>query len=539
MAADEPKPDADGPRGVRLRDAILALFPRSATELRVTLNRGAPDEFTRTVTRDTVRALGSDAAGWPDLRSIEAYAVKAGWTFEQAVADLGADKPPRLRRDFADLPAHRALLRSNLTSIEPGPLPTLRGTHIQIPIAMGQAVPYVTGPLQSLIFPGRRESVAALARASPRSRFTARVGDCENAAYPRLPARALVRVDRLQTAVSPARLFLLQYPRGLICCGAEAQGGHIVIVPDPGSGSQAERFPREAVQVLGRATAMAARVGQRLPPVPPGVTSLGEAQAASSTRSSHPAKVMLIDNWRRHAHSYGAHARDERRRAALVLGGKRGQAIGTLHSYLRESDAHVPMPNFETFYRLAAGLDVDYQALLRAFGISPAVLADRGPADGADEPLAAITRLRTHPFGAYLEGLGWDLPWLCALLAQVEEGTIYHLGALFPGWGPLLKPGAFIVVDERRRRIPRAPVRANGAATSGRARVLERRDWERPMFLLSTSAGPHFLCGYCERRGDSIRAVPHPGDDADASREFRIDEEVRVLGRVTHVATLL
>jgi hypothetical protein len=143
----------------------------------------------------------------------------------------------------------------------------------------------------------------------------------------------------------------------------------------------------------------------------------------------------------------------------------------------------------------------------------------------------AVTQLHHHEFGAYLEGLGWDLPWLCALFSHVDKSRVYHLGQLHPGWSPLLRRGCFIVVDPKRTSVPRA--RGRDEATAA------RRDWERPLYLLEIPSRPHLLCGYCERDGSTIRVIPHPEDPERTVREYTLDVDVQMIGRVTHVATLL
>jgi hypothetical protein len=47
------------------------------------------------------------------------------------------------------------------------------------------------------------------------------------------------------------------------------------------------------------------------------------------------------------------------------------------------------------------------------------------------------------------------------------------------------------------------------------------------------------ICGYCERQGDLLRVIPHPDALNQHVLQFRCPGQALVLGRVTHVASLL
>jgi hypothetical protein len=69
--------------------------------------------------------------------------------------------------------------------------------------------------------------------------------------------------------------------------------------------------------------------------------------------------------------------------------------------------------------------------------------------------------------------------------------------------------------------------------------VEQLRDWERPIYLLKTNARHRFVAGYCEMRDDMITVVPHPDAPSQRALRFRFPDQAIVVGRVTHVATLM
>jgi hypothetical protein len=520
-----------GRRGARLRDAILARYGTEEHFI-TTVNRLVDHDPERTITSDLMYSLTHDPDRWPNLLRLETLAAAAGWTMEQLVAELGTGEGRERQTDFADLPRLRRLLRANLTRIEPGPLPAV-AAEIRVPLTLtALAEPWVTSALQALVVRGPLQPLRGVARASPNGRLSARVGDLENAAYPKIPPRALLRVDRGDTDLGRERYSLIEHPNGLSCCCAEAQGGKVILLPEPGSGYPRLEFSRHEVTVHGHIVAMAGQVGRRSPPMvwTPDAAQMNRQPDPNGRYGTvpHPAKTMVRAAWRRRGRSYGEHDRGARRRQRLL--GKNGkQPRSTLRPYVEDSDKPPPRPDFETLFGLSAAFDLDYQQLLQAFGLSPGVFEPRVP-DAAETPSPAIAQLRGHAFGAYLEELGWDLPWLCALSALADKSRVYHLGQLHPGWSPLLKRGCFVVVNHKRQTVPRLSRHAGETA---------RRDWERPMFLLETPSRPHLLCGYCEQEGDVLHVLPHPDETTQAARQFQLDVDVEVIGQVTHVATLL
>jgi transcriptional regulator with XRE-family HTH domain len=86
---------------------------------------------------------------------------------------------------------------------------------------------------------------------------------------------------------------------------------------------------------------------------------------------------------------------------------------------------------------------------------------------------------------------------------------------------PLLRPGAFVQVDPRFRRIQ--PLRW-------------RTEFERPIYFLELR--DTYACGWCELQGNELTLLPHPLS-ACATKRFKFPGEVEIVGRVTGVAMRL
>lgn len=511
-------------RGDRLREALLARYRTEESFLEASAAHVAHDPD-RIVSSDLLYSLSHDPTRWPALLRLDTLAQEAQWTLEDVVMELGLD--------LSSVPRLRAWLRSNLTRIDKGPLPEV-GHELRVPITLTSAAEELaTGSLQAMIVGGPMQTTISVAKASPAGRLSARVGDYENAAYPRIPARAWLRIDSTDKAVGRTRFSLIEHPNGLSCCRAEQMNGRITLLPEQGSGYPRLEFWSNDVTVHGHVVAMAGMVGRWSPP-----NRFSGDHLRMNTQISlegrygtalDPAKLLIRAAWRRRGQSYGEHDKHKFRRVR-VLGKNGKQPRSTLRPYVEESDRPAPRPDFETLFGFAAMFDLDYEDLLVAFGVSPAVFKRRVP-DAADASSPAIAELRAHKFGAYLEGLGWDLPWLCALFSLIDKSRVYHLGNLHSGMSPLLRRGCFIVVNPERCAVPRMWTRDEA--------VSPRRDWERPLYLLEVPSRPHLLCGYCEREGSKIRVVPHPEDPDQTVREYTLDVDVQLIGRVTHVATLL
>ena len=86
---------------------------------------------------------------------------------------------------------------------------------------------------------------------------------------------------------------------------------------------------------------------------------------------------------------------------------------------------------------------------------------------------------------------------------------------------PLLRPGTFVQVDQRVRKIQ--PLRW-------------RTEFDRPVYFLELRDG--YACGWCEMQDGHLLLLPHPLSPASV-RRFAYGKEVEIIGQVTAVAMRL
>ena len=90
----------------------------------------------------------------------------------------------------------------------------------------------------------------------------------------------------------------------------------------------------------------------------------------------------------------------------------------------------------------------------------------------------------------------------------LEDFTLY----------PLLRPGSFVQVDQRVKRVE---------STKGAS------EYERPIYFLEFRGG--YACSWCELQGSRLILLPHPLSPGTV-RQYEFPREISVVGRVTGVA---
>ncbi len=83
---------------------------------------------------------------------------------------------------------------------------------------------------------------------------------------------------------------------------------------------------------------------------------------------------------------------------------------------------------------------------------------------------------------------------------------------------PLLRPGSFVQIDGRQRKIQR---------------VRAQTEFDRPIYFVELREG--FACAWCELQGSHLMLLPHPFSECSV-RQFAYPAEAEVVGRVTAVA---
>ena len=83
---------------------------------------------------------------------------------------------------------------------------------------------------------------------------------------------------------------------------------------------------------------------------------------------------------------------------------------------------------------------------------------------------------------------------------------------------PLLRPGSFVQIDDRQKKVQRAAWRT---------------EFERPIYFVELRDG--YACSWCELQGDQLTLLPHPLSQCSV-RQFEYPTEAEIVGRVTAVA---
>lgn len=114
-----------------------------------------------------------------------------------------------------------------------------------------------------------------------------------------------------------------------------------------------------------------------------------------------------------------------------------------------------------------------------------------------------------------------EIPAAFLLQCNPRQHMYAYIGLEDDTMGPLLRPGALVMVDEQRRQV-----------TEGRW----NSEYERPIYLVELKDG--YLCSWCSKYGSHITIVPHPTSTAPV-RTFNLATEAEVIGQVVAVAMRL
>jgi transcriptional regulator with XRE-family HTH domain len=114
---------------------------------------------------------------------------------------------------------------------------------------------------------------------------------------------------------------------------------------------------------------------------------------------------------------------------------------------------------------------------------------------------------------------------------EVPIGVIQHLDLRHNHYGfiglqdftlnPLLRPGSFVQIDPRSRRVQPSKWRT---------------EFDRPIYFLELRVG--YACGWCELQGNELTLIPHPLSPCTVKR-FEYLGGAEIVGQVTGVAMRL
>jgi len=132
----------------------------------------------------------------------------------------------------------------------------------------------------------------------------------------------------------------------------------------------------------------------------------------------------------------------------------------------------------------------------------------------------AFNLARTSNLGRMVEKWG-ALPF--AYLQQLVESdyTYGYVGTADFTMYPLILPGSFIQVDERKNKVVERAWRS---------------EYERPIYFIETRSG--FTCAWCSLKGEDLIVQPHPLSPV-APRILKHLHDAEVVGQIVGVAMRL
>jgi hypothetical protein len=512
-------------RSRRLLDAIRERFPNLA-EFYGSNERQARRDARLLLTQQIFSDI--DRGHIPTPHHLYALAAGAGWSFERVCLEFGVDFA-QLGRLHAALGIARTRLdlsRRAFAGLFDLPTDIAPYARAEASAPLGELVAGWTKLPFRLWMPDERY-------------IPGEIGRDDNIAFPRLPPGAAVLVDSQQKdATDRAGYYAVEHPNGISCCRVALEGGVIQLLSEGREWYPRLDYPIRHVRVRGKVVAFAGRVDRMQPPRPVNLADLLEAQRPllepeRVREMSSPA--MIRDVWARRGMTF-ARFEDRVRMLRRLAGSRFSIARGHMHD-LMQADATTqesPPPRLPTLYALAAIFLLDPVQLLRGYGLSldDVPFESEPDAGEADRAQTVIGRLTSQRFVQHLRERGWEVPWLCSLVPRVSAvQRVYYLGDPGAHISPLLSPDAFVMVNMAQRKIL---TRVQGRPVSSLA------DWMRPIYLLQTdSPRRRYLCGYVEEHGEMLHVVPHPDAPSQRVLKFRRPEQAIIVGRVTHVATLI
>jgi transcriptional regulator with XRE-family HTH domain len=207
-------------------------------------------------------------------------------------------------------------------------------------------------------------------------------------------------------------------------------------------------------------------------------------------------------------------------------------------SRLSDIEAKEVVPNIYRLYSLAAIYGSDLRELLNWYGIDVNQLA-------ADSALAQAPNSHLMEAAGFMTAVNMPVQWN----SEFDPLRTANLGPMIEKWGlvplaflrqfagrrysygyigmkdftmyPILLPGSFVQIDERRNKVAEEPWRS---------------EYERPIYFVETRDG--YRCCWCSLSDKQITLQPHPLSKEQV-RILRYPQEAEVIGEVVGVAMRL
>jgi len=209
------------------------------------------------------------------------------------------------------------------------------------------------------------------------------------------------------------------------------------------------------------------------------------------------------------------------------------------NSWLTKLENTDSVPSIQKLISLSAIYRVKFSDLLLLFGLDLELIGKRQlevpPAQTALVRLEGIHPDKSVMFPVQFAAMSLDVTNLLSRMVEqwgeVPIVAIQHLDLRHNHYGfiglrdftlhPLLRPGSFVQIDPRLRKV---------------VSFRWRTEFERPIYFLELR--DRYACGWCEVQRTQLTLLPHPQSPCTV-RQFEYPAEVEIIGQVTGVATRL
>lgn len=213
------------------------------------------------------------------------------------------------------------------------------------------------------------------------------------------------------------------------------------------------------------------------------------------------------------------------------------EAFYVSNGWLSQIENKESTPNIYTLYSLSVIFRTKFSDLLLLYGVD----LDKTTRHQLERPLEkthlatleVYDKDRAVSFPVRFDrGFSADktnlLSRMVEIWGEVPIALIQHLDIRRSQYGyiglkdhtlyPLLRPGSFVQIDDRQRRVQMSAWRT---------------EFDRPIYFIELRDG--YACSWCELQGGKLTLIPHPLSQC-SIRQFDHPTEAEIVGRVTAVA---